>query len=405
MRARHLRRTILLWLSLGLYALLRRRRLRRASHVRTRRRQWRHTRATVRAAKPARASTARVGAGATGAVALSALVAGGALTYSEQAHAISVDNIANQVSHKTMKMLKKVLGPLLQVLEDFISGQNDKTVAAIGMNADSINTTAVELHNKRAMAAAEAPPDPCGSTNLALDTQSSGENAAVGSARTDLRMTAQLSTRSAAQASNAMYTRVLYHQSHFGPTSANPFGDRSTAWLSQTQFSQKDEQAGLGYADNFMGQTRDGDIALPPDVQNTKAAAPYEDLRATYAARRSACMRPVLSALSKRTPAPGQSSAQENMTAEVSRTYGGSKWRSRIDEYDDPTPLAKEQCKLMAFQNKLLLEQLQALEEGNVVLSAIGLELMENPDKMDRLNNAYEQAAGAPDLVPLKQGA
>jgi len=398
MRSRHIARRLAAWLTLGLYPrwrLWRRRRQRRqAQHARRRRADWAVTRRQLHG---------RGGEAATTAAALATLAGASALTYSPQAEAISASSIANQVAGRMTGVLEKVFKPLFKTLLSYISGQNDKQVAAVGKVGDSINTTATELHNQKVLAAAEAPPDPCGSANLALDNNAASEAASVRAAQSDIDMVGQLSSRTAAQASNQDYRRVAWHLKNFGPKSPNPYADRSASWLSQTQLSPKDDKAVAAFQDNMLGTTRDADIALSKTDRNTREASAYEDLRATFTTRRSIAMQPILHARARRQSADGKSpSPHEADTAEVRRCYGNQTWDDTMDNFADPTPVVKEQARIMAFQSKLMLEQLEAIERGNLVLSTIALHQLEAPDNVNRLKAAYVQAAGTSDTTPLK---
>ena len=323
---------------------------------------------------------------------LAGLAAGAAIGYSSESKAISADSIANVVTNKMQGMLQGLLGPFLEYLAKIISGQNDKAIAAQAKSGDAIRSTMLETHNQDVLRESEPPPDACRSSELGEQGQQASENALIGSAKDDVRQGVYYSSMTASSASRNRKARVGRRNKRYGQNSGKPQQDTSAAFLSQTQLSGEDKKTAHSFADNIMGESRYQTLSLDENVVEHESATRYEDLRATTQARRSVAMLPINRAVNRRSGDEGKPSEQDILHEEVKRTWGSSQWRKELNEKAAPTPVLKEIANMASVSNKILLTQLERLEESNLLLGTLVLESLESPDRKKAMAEAYKAA-------------
>lgn len=327
-----------------------------------------------------------------------------AMSYSSQSHAISPQVMAQLITEKMKALLQKIIQDYTNKITNVFGDQIDRTIAATGALGDSINTMNAELFNRELAMATTPSPDSCYATDLAKQTEEATANTNEKTAVDQVRLGTYFGSLTTTESVKARRNHASKLVHTYGRGKPREGKDRSAEFLGKTRIGESaspddpDAQDAHAFVENIAGDTLYQTLAVDSAAAGTTAAAPYEQRRATHAARRAVGLQPFLAAKNARLPPTGKPDAKTERDAlysEVARTYGGEEWRTKIEAIEHTKPAVVELCKLTATQNKLLLRQSDMLEQGNLALGAILLEMLEAPERVSALEEAFA-ASGSP---------
>lgn len=273
------------------------------------------------------------------------------------------------------------MGIMVRKLTDSSKQLADRFVAGLGGLGDAINTQKAERYHRELARAAEPAPDACYAAAVARANQAATGKAHENTAVDAIRLSAHFGSMTTKESVRArrVHASKLVHT--YGKGAPREGEDRSAEFLSMTQIgsspdsSDPDVQDAMAFIENVVGETLYQTLAVDEHTAGTTSTIPYESARATYAARRSIGLMPFLASKNARLAANTDTPPErDSLYEEVARTYGNEKWRQKLEGYGHGKQPAVEACKLTLLQNKLLLKQVEMMEQGNLALARVILE-------------------------------
>ena len=310
-------------------------------------------------------------------------VAGMGLLYTPNAKAGWVDDLAS----KAAEQIKKVVEPMFkQIFDTFLGdilgfmGQGmDKTTSAIGIQTDTINTVSSDIANEQIKRATAPKPDNCKSDELGAESQKADQ-------RTENRKKIYaIETNNQIFNTDASKIREeLLRQSKKYSGSAK--GENLVVSnISRSGGLNNKDQVDLArdITTNVIGPTASLVTTNIKRIMNSKGGENVALELQSHMAAKGARIQIAASPMNDKIAANNNTTGKSRdaiFKEEIDRTYGdrNGMWRSEINAVSDPTPVVAELCKQTALSNKILLEQLKAIEQSNLIAGVQLLEQIES---------------------------
>jgi hypothetical protein len=310
-------------------------------------------------------------------------VAGMGLLYTPNANAGWVDDLAK----KAASQIKKVVEPMFnQIFDTFLGdilgfmGQGmDKTSSAIGIQTDTINTVSSDIANEQIKRATAPKPDNCRSDELGAESQKADQRTENRKKIYAIETNNQVFNTSPSKIREEMLRQSeKYSGSAKGENLVVSNISRSGGLNNQAQVDLARD-----ITTNVIGPTASIVTTNIKRIMNSKGGTNVALELQSHMAAKGARIQIASSPMNDKIAANNNTTGKSRdaiFKEEIDRTYGDRNgiWRSEINAVSDPTPVVAELCKQTAFSNKLLLEQLKAIEQSNLIAGAQLLEQIES---------------------------
>lgn len=308
-----------------------------------------------------------------------ALIGAGALLHTNEAEA-SISSLINRLIRDAVgpiiSILESLLGDVLGMFSEFITGGAEASTAAVSTAADAQNHVKTTIENNRIQAATAPSPDICVSDELGIKSVAAD---ALKDANREV-VTKGLSNSMLVEDGYLSGQEFRRQMDRHGSSGKNI--DISSILNDEGINNDEQHIAAADLLKNIAGRDkrspRNSEINRAILSNQQAIGLQLQAEKATALTRRQIAVTPFIDALSARDNRDSDSELTI-LRQEVRRTYGASSegWREKIREYADPTPLLTEINIQLSLSNNILLKQLEALQLTSMVESVHLLELLD----------------------------